>query len=227
MRNLPDRHEYEREGKSVEQWREDYARVCIEEARAEGKSAQEWAEQLYDSLRRADEISDQMEARRKEVAPAVVIRGTGEDAVYDELMREYAIEGHREGMASWGLIASGRDAIPFALDMLRHLKADIREHGAGVLEGLGEQSSAVDEVLAALRTETDLQVIDTLVGALGAMRSREALPVLARMLRDPSTDGDTQWQVACSIGRIAGRRFDRKPDPVVAALDWLDTQDLE
>jgi hypothetical protein len=227
VRELPDPDQYEREGKSVEQWREDYGHVIIEEVRSEGKTAAQWVEQLHDARRRQREISDRMGARRREVAPDAVIWGNGDDPVYDALRREFSAEYSREVMSNWGLISCGPEAVPYALVLLKDRDSAIREHGAGVLQGLGREASVVDEILAALEAEEDLQVIDTLVAALGEMRSRAALPVLARMLRDPRTDGDTRWQLADALGRIVRRRFDKKDDPVGAAVEWLDAHEVE
>src|SRR4051794_18064855 len=132
----------------------------------------------------------------------------------------------RRVQASWGLIARGDEAIPFALEMLRSRNPDIREDGAGVLAALGQEEGVVDELLRALQTETEDQPRDVIIEALGRLKNRRAIPQLAQIIRDSEADGDTRSDAADALGRIVRRRFDQKPDPVRAASHWLDTHGL-
>ena len=127
----------------------------------------------------------------------------------------------RRAHASWGLIAKGAAAIPFALTMLRSAEADAREDGAAILAEMGKGESVVDAILSSLAAETDIVARDALVTALGAMRSKRAVPYIAAIIKDESQDSDSRWNAAESLGRIARRRFHKQDNPVQAALDWL------
>ena len=67
----------------------------------------------------------------------------------------------------------------------------------------------------------DLDAIVELI-QLGPFRSRVAIPVLADLIRNETTDKDTQWTAVESLGRIVRRRFLNQAQPVQAALEWLD-----
>jgi hypothetical protein len=123
--------------------------------------------------------------------------------------------------ATWGLIAKGSDAIPYALTMLNSAISDIREDGAGILGAVGREEGVVEALLQSLDTETDVTARDSVILALGELRNRKAIPLLAKFIRNPETDGDTQWGAMLSLGRIVRKRFEKKPDPLAAALEWL------
>lgn len=124
--------------------------------------------------------------------------------------------------ATWGLISRGSEAIPFAMGMLASGSPDIREDGAGVLAEIGRDDVAVDALIARLHGEDEHQPRDAIVQALGRLKSRRAIPSLARLIRDPATDGDTRQVAIVALGTIVGRRFERRPDPDRAAEAWLD-----
>ena len=106
--------------------------------------------------------------------------------------------------------------------MLTSRNPDSREDGAGMLAALARSDpSVVDSLLAALAAETDDQPRDSIILALGSLRSRKAVPALAAVIQDESADGDTRFGAADSLGRIVQRRFDKQPDPVAAALAWI------
>jgi HEAT repeat protein len=128
--------------------------------------------------------------------------------------------------ATWGLVANGVTAVPHALEMVRSRDPDAREDGGGILGALGRNPQVVDELVAALDRETDTQARDTFIVALGRMRAKEALPALARFVRDWDGDGDTRWTAIQSLEKIARRRFDREEDPQQAAIAWLDSHGL-
>ena len=133
-------------------------------------------------------------------------------------------EGDFQGrvMASWGLIARGRDALPFLGLMLREGGPKAREDAAGAYAWIAEHDpSVVDELLAALEHEVDTQARDSIVVALGELRAKAAIPALARLIEAPDTDGDTRFTAIQSLGRIVRRRFDRQAEPEAAAKAWL------
>ncbi len=123
--------------------------------------------------------------------------------------------------ATWGLIAKGVIAIPHAVAMLRSKDADAREDGAAILAEVGKDSHTVKYVLQALGSETDTAARDSLVLALGAFKNRVAIPVLADLIRNDTTDNDTRWTAVESLARIVRRRFLNQAQPVQAALEWL------
>lgn len=127
--------------------------------------------------------------------------------------------------AGWSLIAPGAEAIPFAVRLVRSTDEDEREAGTNVFCGLrdpGRVTEIVGEITAALAKEPDHQVIDSLLGALGHLGSREALPAIARILINPSEDSDTRFTAADSLGRIIKRKFGKNgADAVQEACAWL------
>lgn len=129
-------------------------------------------------------------------------------------------------VATWGMIARGSEAVPYALAMLKSGNPDVREDGAGVLMGIGSRPGVVEELLNALDRETEAQSCDSIVLALGAMRDRRAIPSLARIIRQPDADGDTRWGAIESLERIVRRKFTTKPDAVREAVRWLDAHGL-
>jgi HEAT repeat protein len=131
------------------------------------------------------------------------------------------LEFRRRVHATWGLIAKGAEAVPHAVAMLRSEDADAREDGAGILAEVGKDGRVIEHVLRALASETDATARDSLVLALGAFKNRAAIPILADLIRDDATDGDTRWTAVGSLGRIVRRRFLDQAQPVQAALEWL------
>jgi hypothetical protein len=127
--------------------------------------------------------------------------------------------------ASWGLIARGAEAIPYAIKLVRSTDRDEREAAANVFCGLRDPArlrEVVAEITAALETEDDRLVIDSLLGALGHLRSRDAISVIARFIMDPAEDSDTRFDAAESLGQIVKRRFDKGgADAVENARAWL------
>jgi len=128
----------------------------------------------------------------------------------------------RRAKAQWGLIACGTEAVPYALRMLASPDADVREDAGGVLGAIGRQPEVVDAVLDALETENDQQTRDSLVLALGQLGDHRAVPRLAALIRSNATDEDTRFTAVQSLGRLARQHFDRRDEPVAAALEWLD-----
>jgi hypothetical protein len=125
-------------------------------------------------------------------------------------------------MASWGLIAKGEESIPYLLAMMRSTSPESREDAAGALGWLGRSDSGlVERLTSALGSETSDQARDSIVVALGELRSKDAIPALALVIRDEQADGDTRWTAMQSLGQIVRRRFDRNADPMGVALAWL------
>jgi hypothetical protein len=127
--------------------------------------------------------------------------------------------------ASWGLIARGAEAIPFAIRLVRSKDSDEREMGASVFCGLqtGERAPDVlQHIIAALENETERLVIDSLISALGHLKSRGAIPTLAKFIRDEKEDGDTRWEAAVSLGKIVHKRFAKDGQNAIEnATAWL------
>jgi len=127
--------------------------------------------------------------------------------------------------AQWGLIARGAEAIPFAIRLVRSKDRDEKEMGANVFCGLqmGERAPEVlRHIIAALENETDRLVIDSLIGVLGHLKSRDAIPVLAKFIRDEKEDGDTRWEAAVSLGKIVHKRFEKDGQNAIEnATTWL------
>lgn len=139
------------------------------------------------------------------------------------------LEAVREGdfsrrvMASWGLIARGRESLPYLMLMLRSSNADSREDAGGALGWLGKESSGVvGDLLTALEDEAEHQPRDSIVVTLGAVKNPAAIPALAALIRSDDTDGDTRRCAVESLGKIVRMRFDTQDDPEAAAIAWLD-----
>jgi HEAT repeat protein len=127
--------------------------------------------------------------------------------------------------ATWGLIACGAGSTPYAIALARSKDRDHREMAANVFCGLRDPERApqiIEEIRKLLSTENDRLVIDSLLGALGPLRSREAIPDLAKFILDESEDGDTRDTAATSLGQIVRKRFDKSEGSTVEkAKQWL------
>jgi hypothetical protein len=130
---------------------------------------------------------------------------------------------HNRVVATWGMIAKGTASVPYALTMLKSKNPDIREDGAGVLMGIGKQPAVMEALLAALDHEMESQPRDVIISALGKMKDKRAIPALARIIRQPDVDGDTRWCAIESLGDIVRKQLTSTPNPVEAALRWLDS----
>ena len=110
----------------------------------------------------------------------------------------------------------------FESALLRRPEPEARDDGASILAALGRDDGVVDELLAAFQTETDMTARDSLILAAGRLKSRKAVPILAGIIRDETADGDTRWTAAESLGLIVRQRFNKREDPIRAAIEWLD-----
>lgn len=150
------------------------------------------------------------------------------DALYRKPARDVKSAYLNRVTATRGLIANGADAVPYAARMLRSADPDEREHGAVVLGEIARRHPAlVHDLVVALAMESDWTVRDALIVALGQLRAREAIPLLAWFIRDPDADGDTADVAAHSLGRIVRARFDRSGHPVQAARAWLEAHPID
>jgi hypothetical protein len=130
-------------------------------------------------------------------------------------------------LAQWGLIAKGpRDALPYVKRLLAHSEPEARSAAAGVLEAwTGRDSSFVPELLAAAEVETDPETLALLISGLARARTRSALPLLGRLLRDPaSRNGDVHWAVVEAVSDVAEQRFELSDEGLSAADTWLRQQ---
>lgn len=144
--------------------------------------------------------------------------------MYFERHRD-AVERHDfqgQVMALWGLIAQGAPSVPYLNQMLQSTSPDVREDAAGAFGEFARHDPTVaDGLILALGEETDPQVIDSIIVSLGHLRDQRAISALAPIVLSPDTDGDTRHTAVQSLARIARRRFDRSPEPLIAASDWL------
>jgi HEAT repeat protein len=138
--------------------------------------------------------------------------------------KDAVLEYRRRVHATWGLIAKGAAAVPFALELLGRREPDAREDGAAILGELGRDEAIVDLLRARVGTEQDLTARDALIGALGELKSRRGIPALAAVIRNPEIDGDTRHTAVESLGRIVRKRFLKEADPIQSAIDWLQKQ---
>jgi hypothetical protein len=134
----------------------------------------------------------------------------------------------------WGLIARGpSEALPTVLRLLQHRIPEGRQAASGVLEAWSNAGTALEmPLLAAAEKELagpdmDIETLSMLIAALGRERSETALPLLARVLRDPaSRNGDLDWNAIEALGDIAGRTFVKEPEPKQAAERWLQARGI-
>jgi hypothetical protein len=124
---------------------------------------------------------------------------------------------------TWGLIAKGAEAAQYALGLLRRTEPTAREDGAAILEEIGKDDGVLNNLLDSLESETDATARDSLILALGRLKSKKAIRVLAAVIRDGATDGDTRWTAVESLGMIVRKRFLKKENPIQAAMAWLDS----
>jgi HEAT repeat protein len=156
---------------------------------------------------------DYIDARRSFLAEVT----GGSEAIKE---RSFALH-ERRVMATWGLIARGPEATPFALQMLASTDAEVRADGAGVLAELRSDPAVIDRLIEAVPGETDPEALDTLVQALGAAADARAIPVLAGVLRNHGDD-ETRWGGMEALQRITGQNWSRRDDALAAAIAWLD-----
>jgi HEAT repeat protein len=123
----------------------------------------------------------------------------------------------------WGLIGKGAAAVPYALSLLKRSQAEAREDGAAILAEVGKDETVVDRLIESLKSETDTTVKDSTVLALGRLKSKKAIPILAAVIRDQAADGDTKWTAVESLGLIVRTRFLKQEDPIQAAMAWLES----
>lgn len=123
--------------------------------------------------------------------------------------------------AERGLISWGAEAIPYAVELLANRDPEIREDGAAVLGALGEDERVVDALAGRASARGRGPTRRLMIIGLGRLRNKKAIPFLVATIRNDETDGDTRFTAIQSLGQIARRRFDRRPEPEAAALEWL------
>ena len=135
----------------------------------------------------------------------------------------YAREYRKMVYGQWGLIARGpQEALPYVLQMLEHRESEARSAAAGILDRWANDSTLVQHLLNALRTEQDIETLSILADTLGRLKVRDALPRLAELIRAPdASNGDLDWNVAGAIGEISGQEFGQGRERVAAADSWL------
>src|SRR5688572_23926955 len=143
----------------------------------------------------------------------------------------WQVYAYRKGvLGQWGLIARGPgEALTHVLTLLKHPLPEGRQAAAGVLEAwtqrggnpdLGTHALAAAEREAA-DAEPDPEVLSVLLGILGQLRMRDALPLIARVLRaDWAKTGDVDYSAAEAVAEFARESFGRD-DPRGGAERWL------
>ena len=129
--------------------------------------------------------------------------------------------------AQWGLIAKGpQEALPYVMQLLAHSESEARAAAAGVLDAWVEGNPTLaPSLLAAAETEKDPETLSILISAIARTRTKSALPLLGRILRDPaSRNGDVHWAVVEAVAKFARRRFELSEDGLRAADAWLREQ---
>ena len=134
---------------------------------------------------------------------------------------EVELQFKRRVHALWGLIAKGSEATAYALSLLQRSEPEAREDGVGILAELGKDDGVVEILLERLKSEKELEPKDSMIITLGSLKSRKAIPALARIIRDEEENHDTRWTATESLGAIVRRRFMDTEDPIKTALDWL------
>ncbi len=69
----------------------------------------------------------------------------------------------------------------------------------------------------------DTTARDSTILALGRLKSKKAIPLLATVIRDANADGDTRWTAVEGLGLLVRKRFLKQEDPISAAMAWLDS----
>jgi HEAT repeat protein len=105
--------------------------------------------------------------------------------------------------------------------MLASPNPEIRADATSVLNRLRNNPAAIRALLKVIDSETELEPLDAAVQALGRLRAREAMPSLARLIRDDRVDGDTRQVAAVAFGKIVWKRFEGH-EAIDEALVWLD-----
>lgn len=136
-----------------------------------------------------------------------------------------AVASNRIVEATCGLVARGDEAIPYAVKLVRSADCDEREAAASVFCGLRNPARITEIVAAvanALETESNRLVVDSLLVALGQLRSREAIPAIVPFVMNRSDEPDTQFFAAVSLGMIVKRQFHKQgANAVDGARAWL------
>jgi hypothetical protein len=57
---------------------------------------------------------------------------------------------------------------------------------------------------------------------VGQMKNKKSIPTLAILVRGTTLNGDSRWGAVEALGKLARKRFDKQPDAIAAATDWLD-----
>jgi hypothetical protein len=130
----------------------------------------------------------------------------------------------RRAHGQWGLIAKRSDAIDYALSLLRGKQPEAREDGAAILAAVSRDESVLDNLIVALKQETDITAKDTIVGALGKLKSRRAVPALVAIIRNTQEDFDSRLVAVESLSEIVGKRFHEQNNPIQAVNDWFEKQ---
>jgi hypothetical protein len=122
-------------------------------------------------------------------------------------------------LALWGLRARREDSLPYAFELLASDDPDHRQTGASLMGTARGNQRVLTALLRALMDETDETAYDAILMALGDLRSAEAIPALAAVVRDETADPGHRHIAAVSLCKVFGRPVGR--DPIATAMGWL------
>ena len=123
--------------------------------------------------------------------------------------------------AQWGLIARGRESVPYVQKMIASADSEERADGISILSAIaGGDPGVATQLVEMLRTESDTEMRDTLIVSLRSIKAREAIPVLGAIVADQHDDYDTRHLAADALARLTRQPFHKADEPVATAAQW-------
>jgi hypothetical protein len=120
----------------------------------------------------------------------------------------------RRTHALWGVLAHGLDGVSFAASLIRSDRKEVRTDGLFLFHELRVLSD-LDALASMDRRPWTRDALVELIDALGAVRSRQALPLLARTV--DSEEPSVREATARALARVLERSF----ETVESAHEWL------
>lgn len=129
-----------------------------------------------------------------------------------------ALAHRKRAHALWGFIGKGTDAVPVVTSLLASSRPDARSDGLYVYHELSKTSDGLDSLLAMANRPWTSDSLRALVEALGELKAKQALPLLARALTSVELDPRIQSAVAQALAQITGQSF----EDVDGARRWVE-----
>lgn len=121
--------------------------------------------------------------------------------------------------ASWGLLATMPESMPFVLRSLRSPSKSSRETGLGILVLVPQCGvdviPTVHELLGAADASREQQ--GAALDVLAKLRDARSTAVVAAMVLDPALDPELSFDAARAFLKIIGKRLPRGADPIALA----------